>query len=191
MKATLSWLSVQPLVVQTAEEGGGWGVSLAHHGATKMNFQLSLCSQGGIRAATVVSITAHGHKSIAHQGLLHPCPCCSGRKVPVPAVLTSTAQERHELLTTAVAQLHLEVMVALVLRDNTEEISNWVISLTFGAWQWFTGGLHEPHGSVCIHFPTTTTSIPIPTAAPLTFSIRVTNWLLSSLMSSFSCSRTA
>lgn len=41
MKATLSWLSMQPLAIKTAEEGGGWGVSLAYHIAMEVNLQLS------------------------------------------------------------------------------------------------------------------------------------------------------
>lgn len=41
MKATLSWLSTQPLAIKTTEEGGGWEVSLAHHVGTEVNFQLS------------------------------------------------------------------------------------------------------------------------------------------------------
>lgn len=42
MKGTLSWLSMQPLAIKTTEEGGGWGVSLAHHIAMEVDFQLSL-----------------------------------------------------------------------------------------------------------------------------------------------------
>lgn len=44
MKATLSWLRTQPLAIKTTEEGGGWGVSLAHRIAVEVSFQLPLAA---------------------------------------------------------------------------------------------------------------------------------------------------
>lgn len=61
------------------------------------------------------------------------------------------------LLTTDVAQLYLEMMLALVKRDSTKEITNWVISLIFRAWQWLAEGLQKeaPARLVSVCFPTT------------------------------------
>lgn len=76
MKATLSWLSVQPLTVKTTEEGGVGGVSLARSAPPGVNFQLSFSSQRRIGAATSGSVTARGCLSTTGaQGLPCPAPC--------------------------------------------------------------------------------------------------------------------
>lgn len=170
MKATLSWLSVQPLTVKTTEEGGvGGGLPCplcTSRGEFPAVFQQPERNWSGHLRQRHCSwlFVHHSSPRPALSGTVPPPPCCA-QGGPGPRRRRSPrgrqAQRRRHaghllLLTTDVAQLHLGMMLALVKRDSTEGITNWVISLIFRAWQWLAEGLQKsPARLVSVSFPAT------------------------------------